>query len=310
MLARNFHHIAGPLRRASLLAGVAACLALAACSPASTGLLDLAANAPPDPANAASKEPKDGTDTRDELAKATEYWGKEYAKSPRDAEKALNYARNLKAMGQKRHALAVLQQASLSASANRALLSEYGRLALEFDQISLAQRLLERADDPTNPDWRVISARGTVLAKQGSYRDAVAFYERALALAPGQPSLLNNLALAYAMEGSAEKAEPLLKRAAAAADRDPRVAQNLALVLGLQGKYDEAKLVAAHSLPADAAAANVDYIRSIVLAEARPISPAARVDLMAGNRPALKGPAVDDGGAGWAPQVAIAPAKN
>ena len=80
----------------------------------------------------------------------------------------------------------------------------------------MAQKLLEQADDPANPDWKVISARGTVLAKQGLYRDAIPFYERALALAPDQPSVLNNLALAHAMEGNADKAEPLLKQAAAA----------------------------------------------------------------------------------------------
>ena len=88
--------------------------------------------------------------------------------------------------------------------------------------MSVAQKLLEQADDPTNPDWRVISARGTVLAKQGSYRDAIPLYERALALAPDQASVLNNLALAHAMEGHPDKAEPLLKRAAAQRpDRTP-----------------------------------------------------------------------------------------
>ena len=47
-------------------------------------------------------------------------------------------------MGEKRQALAVLQQASIFHAGNRALNSEYGRLALEFDQISLAQKLLSR----------------------------------------------------------------------------------------------------------------------------------------------------------------------
>jgi hypothetical protein len=39
------------------------------------------------------------------------------------------------------------------------------------------------------------------------------------------------------------------------------------------------------------------------------MTPAARADAMAGARPALKGPAADDGGTGWAPQVAIAPRR-
>jgi Flp pilus assembly protein TadD len=288
---------------------MAACLAVAACG-ASPSLLDMTANAPPDAAKTA-KDAKDAPkDTRDELSKATEYWGKEFAKDPRDPDKALSYARNLKALGEKRQALAVLQQATVYTANNRAINSEYGRLALEFDQISVAQRLLEQADDPTNPDWRVISARGTVLAKQGNYRDAIPFFERALALAPNQPSILNNLALAHTMEGNAAKAEPLLKRAAAAGGEDPRVSQNLALVLGLQGKYDEAKLAGARDLSADKVSANVDYIRSIVLADAQPMAPAAKVETSSTKRASPKAVAKvkDDANApGWAPQVAVSP---
>jgi Flp pilus assembly protein TadD len=212
------------------------------------------------------------TDPRSELLKATQYWGEVYAKDPRDVQAAYNYARNLKALGDKRQALAVLQQASMTAGNHRGIASEYGRLALEFDQVSLAQKLLDRAEDPANPDWRVVSAKGTVLAKQGRYREAIPHYERALTLAPDHPSLLNNLALAHAMEGEIDKAEPLLRRAASSAPGEPRVNQNLALVLGLQGKYDEAKLTAAHSLPADKAAANVEFVRKIVQLDAKPMT--------------------------------------
>lgn len=207
-----------------------------------------------------------------ELRKATEYWGGLYAKNPADAQAAYNYARNLKAMGEKQQALSVLQAAVELNPNHKGLLGEYGRLALEFDQISIAHKLLERADDPAQPDWRVISARGTVFAKQGLYRDAIPFYERALTLAPEQASVLNNLALAYTMEGHPDKAEPLMRRAAAARTSDERVNQNLALVLGVQGKYDEAKLAGLQGVPADKVSENVDYLRSIVKAEAKPLA--------------------------------------
>jgi Flp pilus assembly protein TadD len=293
-------------RTVRAVAAAFVCLAVGACTSGS-GPLDLAA--PINDSEAASK------DTRTDIAKATDASGKEFAKEPRDAGKALAYARNLKAIGEKRQALAVLQQASNFNAGHRALNSEYGRLALEFDQVSLAQRLLEAADDPANPDWRVISARGTVLAKLGSYRDAIPLYERALALAPNQPSVLNNLALAHAMEGQADQAEPLLKRAAAAGGKDARVNQNLSLVLGLQGKYDEARVVAARDLPAANAADNVDYVRRIVNLEPRPMSqpqpaPPSIAKAAPATRPNLRGPAVDDGAAGWTPQVAVAPAKQ
>ena len=144
--------------------------------------------------------------------RAAEHWGKAYAKNPRNPEAALNYARKLKALGDKQQAFAVLQQAASLNASHRGLLSEYARLALELDQVERAQKLLEEADDPASPDWRVISARGTVLAKQGKYREAIPLYQRALALAPNQASVLNNLALALAMDGNAEQAETLLKQ--------------------------------------------------------------------------------------------------
>jgi Flp pilus assembly protein TadD len=290
-------------RTVRAVAAAFVCLAAGACTSGS-GPLDLASSPVNDP-EAASK------DTRTDIAKATDTSGKEFMKEPRDPDKALAYARNLKAIGEKRQALAVLQQASNFNAGHRGLNSEYGRLALELDQVSLAQRLLEAADDPANPDWRIISARGTVLAKLGSYRDAIPLYERALALAPNQPSILNNLALAHAMEGQADKAEPLLRRAAAADGKDPRVNQNLSLVLGLQGKYDEARVVAARDLPADNAADNVDYVRRIVKLEPRPMSqpqPAlpSIAKAPATRAPTLRGPAIDDGATGWTPTVALA----
>lgn len=279
------------------------CLTAGACTQSGPGALDLAGPALLNDPDAASK------DTRTDLAKATDASGKDFAKDPRDTDKAVAYARNLKAMGEKRQALAVLQQASNFNAGHRGLNSEYGRLALELDQVGVAQRLLEAADDPANPDWRVISARGTVLAKQGSYRDAVPLYERALALAPDQPSILNNLALAHAMEGHADQAEPLLKRAAAANGKDARVNQNLALVLSLQGKYDEARVVAARDIPAANAAENVDYVRRIVMLEPRPMAPSepAPPSVAKAPPPNLRGPAIEDGPAGWATKVAIAP---
>jgi Flp pilus assembly protein TadD len=294
---------AGFARILKTLAIAAAGLAAGACSLGSAGP-QLAAT---QPAGGEASKPVAAADSRSELQKATEYWGKEYAKKPNDAQTALNYARNLKAMGEKRQALAVLQQASQFNGTHRGINGEYGRLALEFDQISLAQKLLEQADDPTNPDWKIISARGTALAKQNKYRDAIAFYERALTLAPGQASILNNLALAHAMDGDAAKAEEVLKRVAASGGQDDaRIAQNLALVLGLQGKYDEAKLASARALPGDKAAENVDYVRRMVKLDPKPMTK------IANKGPELKGATVEDGAAAsaaWSAQVAKASTK-
>lgn len=233
---------------------VALTLSLGAC--AQMGDMGLGFGKEPAPAETAVNDGKnDGKPEgpASELQKATTYWGKEVAKNPKDGTAALNYARNLKAMGRKQDALGVLQAGYLYNADKTDYLSEYGRLSLDLGQISTAAQLLERADDPTKPDWRVASARGTVLAKQGHYKESIPFFERAREMAPSQSTVLNNLAMAYAMDGQADKAEELLRQAQQAGAADPRVKQNLALVLGLQGKKAEAQQIAGGDGEASAA---------------------------------------------------------
>lgn len=227
--------LAKPFNCRGLLITLAASVILCACAQSEAPPLRLGHSAS---YGAAGPE---AADPRSELDRAIAYWGQQYAKNPRDRDAAISYAKNLKAAGQKQAALTVLQQASLYHGNDRELASEYGRLALEFGQVGLAQKLLAMAHDPANPDWRVVSAHGTVLAKQGDFKGAIAYYEEALRLAPGQPSVINNLAMALAAEGEPQKAEPLLRRAASDPGADPKVHQNLALVLNLQGKSREAE---------------------------------------------------------------------
>jgi Flp pilus assembly protein TadD len=226
-----------------------------------------------------------------ELQKATEYWGKQHAQNPRDAEIALKYARDLKALGAKPQALAVLQQAYQYNNAHLELLSEYGRLALELGQTQLAMTLLAAADNPAKPDWRVLSARGAALAKQGKQREAIPFLERAIAIAPGEPAVINNLALAYALDGQPAKAEDMLRRALATSD-NPKVRQNLMIVLSLQGKFDDARSIAGEGgMPIAVASADIDYLRTMARAEPRPASPVpARVPPTAVARTAPRAP--------------------
>ncbi|MFN3746829.1 MAG: tetratricopeptide repeat protein [Hyphomicrobiaceae bacterium] len=213
-------------------------LSLGACSQ-SSGLLMSAPEVPDVSASRVAEMP------RSEAEKAAEHWGKQHASQPRNGKAALNYARSLKALDRKPEALAVLQSSYLYNAQDREYLSEFGRLALDQGHAPMAQQLLERADDPAKPDWRVLSARGVALAQQGEYKAAIPFLERARALAPAQPSIINNLALAYTMDGQAAQAEPMLRQATATSGADPRVRQNLALVLQLQGKKEEATRVAA-----------------------------------------------------------------
>lgn len=294
------------------LASLSASLMLGACAQTPDLLTDSTAKLASDQPAATTPGPQN------ELQRATVYWGQEFSKKPNDLNAALSYARNLKALGERQKALAVLQQASVTHSDDPELAGEYGRLALDLDQIKVAGKLLEVADNPAKPDWRVISARGTVLAKQGQYKEAIPFYERALTLSENQPSVLNNLALAHALSGDPKKAEELLRQAEAAGGSQgaAKVRQNLALVLGLQGKYDEAKAIAAKDLPADSVSSNNEYVRRMVrldpkaapAPEPQPFATTTAETARAVDAPQLKSAAVDvdAAGDGWKTNVASA----
>lgn len=255
-------HLTRALRPSAIggLAALAAALMLGGCAQTSDlpGANLLVASDEPK----AASTPETGVN---ELQKATTYWGQEYAKRPLEAEPALAYAKNLKALGEKNKALEILQRSFSLHSDNREIAGEYGRLALDIGQVGTAGKLLAFAEDPAKPDWRILSARGTVYAKQGEFKSAIPFYERALALAPNESSVLNNLALAQAMSGDPKTAEGLLRQASDKPSSDPaRIKQNLALVLGLQGRYQEAKSVTAGLPGATQTAENVDIVRDIV----------------------------------------------
>lgn len=243
----------------------------------------------------------DALDPKAELRKATEYWGQQYNKKPNDKTAALNYAKNLKASGDKRQALMVLQNSFSMNSSDPEIAGELGRLALEFDQLSLASRALTVADVAENTDWRVVSARGTVLAKQGQHKAAIPYFERALTMSPNQPSVLNNLAMANAMSGNPQKAEQILRDLAQLNGAPAKVSQNLALVLGLQGKYDESKAAGAAVASNEVAAANTDYIRQLVQLQPThtPAAAPSSTTAVAQATPALKPANIETSSGGW-----------
>lgn len=259
----SIHTVLPPTARTykyPVLAVLTCAIALAGCAGGPGSPLTLA-DLQPAAATSSPEQPKS------ELQKAAQYWGDQYQKNPTDAQAAINYARNLKALGAKEQALGVLQASHQSNPTNKTLNSELGRLALEQDQVSAAQKLLEQADDPVNSDWKTVSARGTVLAKQGKYREAISYFERARQMAPEQGTILNNLALAHAMDGRADKAESMLRDALAKAPGDDRISHNLSLVLSLQGKHDASKTVMANAAAQDEVSDDAAFLKKMVKAE-------------------------------------------
>jgi Flp pilus assembly protein TadD len=196
--------------------------------------------------------------------RAVDTYAERYRANPKDADAALQYGKALRATGQKSQAVAVLEQATIANSENKALLAGYGRALADNGNFQQAFDVLGRAHTPDNPDWRILSAQGATLDQLGRFEEARQYYSSALKIRPDEPAVLSNLALSYVLSKDLPKAEETLRRAHGRAGNDPRVRANLALVVGLRGNMVEAEKIAKADLPPEEGAANVAQLKLMV----------------------------------------------
>jgi len=198
-----------------------------------------------------------GADRRSALASA-----ERYRANPTDPEAVVNYARALRAYGQRAQAVAVLEQASIQHPKNPGVLAAYGRALADAGNYKRALDVLNHAQTPADPDWRILSVQGAALDQMGRHEEAQRYYATALRIAPDEPSVLSNLGLSYALSKDLVRAEATLRRAAGQSRVDSRVQQNLALVVGLQQHAADAQGLARAEPPA--VEANVAYLRQVL----------------------------------------------
>jgi Flp pilus assembly protein TadD len=196
--------------------------------------------------------------------RAAEVYGERYRANPKDGNAAVAYGQALRANGQREQAVAVLEQATLASPGNKVVLAAYGRALADNGNFKVAFDVLSKAHTPDNPDWKLLSVQGTVLDQMGRHDEAQRYYDSALKIMPGEPSVLSNLGLSYMLSKNLPKAEEALRQAYASQQADARVRQNLALVVGLQGRFGEAETIAKADLPPDQAAANVAYLKEML----------------------------------------------
>ncbi|MGY4483944.1 Flp pilus assembly protein TadD [Bradyrhizobium sp. LM3.2] len=118
-----------------------------------------------------------------------------YRAKPGDPNVALEYGKALRQTGQRAQALAVLEQAVLAHSTNKAVLAGYGRALADSGNFQQAFDVLGRAHSPEDPDWRILSAQGAALDQLGRSEEAQQYYATALKIVPEEPSVLSNLGL-------------------------------------------------------------------------------------------------------------------
>ncbi len=240
--------LAGTVSSAILLIGLAACQTSGP-SPDITGSLGDTAES-----SRASADPRRDLETYRERARA----------NPKDADAALQYAKALRATGQRAQAVAVLEQATLAQPGNRALLAGYGRALADNGNFQQAFEVLGRAHTPEDPDWRILSAQGAALDQLDRHDEARQYYASALKIVPDEPSVLSNLGLSYLLAKELPKAEETLRRARERAPADMRVRTNLAVVVGLQGRQSEAETIMKADLPPQEGAANVASLKKLL----------------------------------------------
>ncbi|MFN3482739.1 MAG: tetratricopeptide repeat protein [Rhabdaerophilum calidifontis] len=166
--------------------------------------------------------------------------GRRYDRNPGEKRASLDFAQALRQAGQHGQAVAVLQRASISNVGDAEIAAAYGRALAEVGRFEEARSVLVNAHSADRPDWRVLSTQGSVADQLGDHVRARAFYAQALAIAPNQPGILNNLGLSHLLTRDLAKAEEYLRLAAAQPGADARVRANLALALRLQGRNAEA----------------------------------------------------------------------
>jgi Flp pilus assembly protein TadD len=202
--------------------------------------------------------------------RAVEVYGDRYRANSKDPDAALAYGQALRANGQRAQAAAVLEQANIAHPGDRRLLAAWGRALADNGNFQQAFEVLSKAHTPDNPDWRILSVQGTTLDQLGRHEEARHYYETALKIVPGEPSVLSNLGLSYMLTKELPKAEATLRQAYASPNADSRVRQNLGLVVGLQGRFAEAEDIVKKDLPPDEAAANVAYLKEMLRAKDNP----------------------------------------
>jgi Flp pilus assembly protein TadD len=187
-----------------------------------------------------------------------------YRANPKDPDAALQYAKALRAAGERSQAVAVLEQATIANPSNKALLAGYGRALMDNGNFQQAFDVLSKAHSPEDPDWRILSVQGAALDQLGRYEEARQYYASALRIVPDEPSVLSNLGLSYVLSKDLAKAEEVMRKAYSHSDGDPRVRMNLAVVLGLEGRQAEAEGIAKADLPVEEATANVAELKRLL----------------------------------------------
>ena len=194
----------------------------------------------------------------------TDHWAKIYGDHPGEKYASISYAKALRALTRYKEAAAVMQAAAAKSPKDFQVLGEYGKALADVGELQQARDVLSHSYPADRPDWRLLSAQGSVADRLDDHAGAQQFYQAALKIMPDEPTVLSNLGLSFALSRQLEEAERTLRVAVDQPKADARVRQNLALVLALEGKFGEAEDVSRKDMSPEDAKNNVAGIRAMI----------------------------------------------
>ena len=159
-------------------------------------------------------------------------------------------ARNLRYLGRPRDALKVLRVGMVS-HGEEPLLLELAKAQFAAAMVNDSYETLLELLETTPDDWQIHSMLGMMYDRQERYDDARESYERALALSPENPSVINNLGLSLAQSGQLDTAIETLEALVRGEESTLQARQNLAMLYVIRGDLLRARALASQDLPPD-----------------------------------------------------------
>lgn len=155
---------------------------------------------------------------------------------PHNLDGEIRRAQLLRAAGDLEGATHALAQLMLVAPDDPRVVGEYGKVLVQEGRTTEAKAFLQRAVELQPDNWTFYSALGVACDQAKQRTAAAAAYEHALALKPGEPTVLNNYAMSEMLAGHLDRAQTLLHEAEAHGADNPKIAANLAMIGAMRGK--------------------------------------------------------------------------
>lgn len=201
---------------------------------------------------------------RRDFAGAADRYGKLLERAPADRDAAIGYLDSLRHLAAFDQASQAIVKVKESLAGDPGVLVAAAKLQLAAGKAAEALADLDtaRSADPRN--WEIYSLTGVALDSQGNYQAAAAAYRAGLELSPGNPVLLNNLALSLAQAGRLDEAIRILQDLLASRQKvSPQIRQNLAMLHGFRGNLKEFEILARTDLKEEAVRKNLEAFRAL-----------------------------------------------